>query len=136
VPTSFEYAVVRVVPRVERDEFINAGVILYCLGERYLDARIHLDVKRLLALFPQADVELIRSHLDAIPLVCAGGPLAGPIGLLPQKERWHWLVATRSTLVQLSPVHAGLCTSPQAALEGLLQRVVVVAPAPTSSALQ
>lgn len=122
--SSFEYAIIRVVPRVEREEFINAGALVYCLAQGSLDARIHLDVPRLLALWPQADVDLIRSHLDAFPRICAGGEGAGPIGRLSQKERWHWLVAPRSTLVQLSPVHAGLCESPSAVIEKLLDRVV------------
>ncbi len=125
---SFEYAVVRVVPRVEREEFINAGVIVYCHAERYLDARIHLDVPRLLALWPGAEVDLISSHLEAIPRICAGGDDAGPIGRLSQRERWHWLVAPRSTLVQLSPVHAGLCEQPAAVIDKLLGRVVLVSP--------
>lgn len=122
--SSFEYAIIRVVPRVEREEFINAGALVYCLAQGLLDARIDLDVPRLLALWPQADVELIRSHLDAFPRICAGGEGAGPIGRLSQKERWHWLVAPRSTLVQLSPVHAGLCESPSTVIEKLLDRVV------------
>ncbi len=123
-PSSFDYAVVRVVPRVEREEFINAGVILYCLTRSFLDARVELDVPRLLALAPDVDVEAVRSHLEALPRICAGGKGAGPIGGLPQKERWHWLVAPRSTLVQTGPVHSGLCEEPAAALEKLMDRMV------------
>jgi len=123
---SFEYAIIRVVPRVEREEFINAGVLLYCLSAGFLDARVELDVPRLQALWPlsEAEVEVIRSHLEAISRICAGGERAGPIGRLSQRERWHWLVAPRSTLLQLSPVHAGLCESPIVALEQLLSRAV------------
>ncbi len=122
---SFDYAIIRVVPRVEREEFINAGVILYCLTRRYLDARVELDERRLLALAPDADVELLRSHLESIPRLCAGGKAAGPIGQLPQKERFHWLVAPRSTMLQTGPVHTGLCEEPGKALEHLMQRMVL-----------
>jgi hypothetical protein len=115
---------VRVVPRVEREEFINAGVVLYCLTRRFLDARVELDERRLLALAPDADVELIRSHLRSIPRICTGGKPAGPIGQLSQKERFHWLVAPRSTMIQTGPVHSGLCEDPAKALEQLLQRMV------------
>jgi len=123
-PSSFDYAIVRVVPRVDREEFINAGVILYCLTRRYLEARVELDERRLQALAPDADVELIRSHLESIPRLCLGGKAAGPIGQLPQKERFHWLVAPRSTMIQTGPVHSGLCEEPTKALEHLLQRMV------------
>jgi hypothetical protein len=122
--SSFDYAVVRVVPRVDRGEFINAGVILYCLTSRFLAAKVELDERRLLALAPEVDVELVRVHLETLPLLCAGGRAAGPIGQLPQKERWHWLVATRSTVIQTSPVHSGVCEDPARALEHLMDRMV------------
>jgi hypothetical protein len=121
---SFDYAVLRVVPHVEREEFINAGVILYCAKRDFLGARIGLDEKRLLALSPGADVALIRDHLAAIPRICAGGPEGGPIGQLPMRERWHWLVAPRSTILQVSPVHSGLCDAPEAALERIFNEMV------------
>ncbi len=124
VPSSFDYAVIRVVPRVDREEFLNAGVLLYCLSKGFLGARVELDETRLLALAPEVDVGLLRSHLEALPRICAGGADAGPIGLLPQKERWHWLVSPRSTMLQTSPVHSGLCESPEAALEGLMDSMV------------
>lgn len=127
--SSFDYAVVRVVPRVEREEFINAGIILYCLSRGFLGARVELDEARLKALAPDVDVALVRSHLESIPRVCAGGRAAGPVGGLSQKERFHWLVAPRSTLIQTGPVHSGLCEEPAAALEHLLERVVRL-PAP------
>ncbi|MBN1205276.1 MAG: DUF3037 domain-containing protein [Myxococcaceae bacterium] len=122
--SSFDYAIVRVVPRVERGEFINAGVILYCLTQRFLAAKVELDERRLLALAPEVDLALVRGHLEAIPHLCAGGKRAGPIGQLPQKERWHWLVAPRSTILQTSPVHSGLCEDPVRALEHLMDTMV------------
>jgi hypothetical protein len=121
---SFDYAVLRVVPHVEREEFINAGVILYCARRDFLSARIGLDEKRLLALSPSADVQLINEHLAAIPRVCLGGAAGGPIGALPMRERWHWLVAPRSTILQVSPVHSGLCDEPEQTLERIFSEVV------------
>lgn len=121
---SFDYAVLRVVPRVERGEFINAGVLLYCLQKDFLQAEIHLDEAKLKALAPDADVALIKSHLETFPRVSRGGPEAGPIGKLPQKERWHWLVAPRSTVIQVSPVHSGLCETPEQALRKLMDQMV------------
>lgn len=123
-PHSFDYAVVRVVPRVEREEFINVGVIVFCYWTDFLDARIALDEHRLRALAPEVDVERVRAHLDAIPKLCAGGPDAGEIGALPMMERWSWLVAPRSTVIQTSAPHVGLCEDPARALEGLLTRLV------------
>ena len=125
--SSFDYAVLRVVPRVERGEFLNVGVVVYCLQRDFLAAKVELDETRLRALAPDADVELLRSHLEAIPRVAAGGKAAGPIGQLSQKERWHWLVAPRSTVIQVSPVHSGLCEGPEDALEHLMDRMVRVA---------
>lgn len=110
-PASFDYAILRVVPRVERQEFINAAVVVFCLEKRYLAARVHLDTGRVQALWPEADVDLIRQHLEAVPLICAGDAAAGPIGRLSQRERFHWLSAPRSTIIQPSPVHTGLCDS-------------------------
>lgn len=116
---SFDYCILRVVPRVERQEFINAAVAVFCLEKRYLAARVYLDSARLRALWPEADEELIRSHLDAIPRVCAGDDAAGPIGRLSQRERFHWLVAPRSTIIQPSPVHTGLCAGTDHLLDRL-----------------
>src|SRR5690349_15811564 len=96
VRSSYDYAMVRVVPRVERGEFVNAGVILFCRTRRFLGARIALDADRLAALAPQVDIHELNRHLAIIPLVCAGGVGAGPIGLLPLADRFHWLVAPRS----------------------------------------
>jgi hypothetical protein len=124
VQSSYDYALVRVVPRVERGEFVNAGVILFCRTRRFLGARIALDAGRLATLAPQVDITLLRHHLAVIPLVCAGGVGAGPIGLLPLAERFHWLVAPRSAMIQTSPVHSGLCDAPAVALEQLLESLV------------
>lgn len=120
----FEYAVIRVVPRVEREEFVNAGVILFCRTRQFLAARIELDEGRLGRFAPWAEVEEVREHLAAIPLVCAGGAEAGPIGLLTQAERFHWLVAPRSTVIQPSPVHSGTTTDPERELERLAAELV------------
>lgn len=120
----FEYAVVRVVPRVEREEFVNAGVIVSCPARDLLVARIELDEDRLLALDPTVDLECVREHLAAIPRICAGGDDAGPIGRLSQRERFHWLVAPRSTVIQVSPVHSGTARDVDAAVERLLERMV------------
>ena len=121
----FEYAVLRVVPRVERGEFINAGVVLYCRADTFLGARVHLDSDRLMALDPGTDLEAVRAHLEAVRSACAGGPEAGTVGRLPLRERFGWLVAPRSTVVQPSPVHTGLTDDPEAELERLLSRMVL-----------
>jgi hypothetical protein len=120
----FEYAIVRVVPRVERGECINVGVVLFCRARRFLDARIALDTTRLAAFAPQLDLASVTEQLGYIPLICAGGDSAGPIGALPQPERFRWLVAPRSTIVQASTVHAGLCDDPRAELERLVETMV------------
>jgi hypothetical protein len=109
MPASFDYAIIRVVPRVERQEFINAGVVVFCLEKRYLDSRILLNEERLKSLWPDVDVELVRKHLDAFPRICGGDEAAGPIARLSQRERFHWLSSARSTMIQPSPVHTGIC---------------------------
>jgi hypothetical protein len=120
----YDYAVVRVVPRVERGECLNAGIILYCRGLGVLSARVELDRPRLLALAPDVDLESVEKALAVVPLVCAGDPAAGPVARLAQAERFHWLVAPRSTLVQASPVHAGFCEDPEQALTHLVATMV------------
>ena len=120
----FEYALLRVVPRVERGEFVNAGVVLYCQEKRFLEAAIDLDPERLRALDPRLDPDAVRAHLEAAHRVCAGGPGAGPIGLLPPVQRFGWLVAPRSTIVQPGPVHTGLAEDPRGALDHLLKTMV------------
>jgi hypothetical protein len=121
---TYDYAVVRVVPRVERAEFVNAGVILSCDVDRVLLAKIELDEAALLALDGTADLVLIRDALATIPAVCAGGAAAGPLGKLSARERFHWLVAPKSTIVQTSPVHTGQCSHLDLALEHLMARMV------------
>ncbi|HSN16464.1 MAG TPA: DUF3037 domain-containing protein [Anaeromyxobacteraceae bacterium] len=122
--SSYDYAVLRVVPRVEREEFVNAGVILYCLERDFLGARVALDGERVRALFPGADLPAIEEHLAVVPRICEGGASAGPIGKLTRRERVHWLVAPRSTVVQVSPVHTGLCDDPTRALDDVFKRMV------------
>jgi Protein of unknown function (DUF3037) len=121
---SYDYAVIRVVPRVDREEFLNVGVIISCPAKDFLEARIELDESRLLAFDGTLDIEAIRNHLAGIPRICAGGPAAGPIGQLSQRERFHWLVAPRSTVIQTSRVHTGRCTDPNPVSERLLDRMV------------
>jgi hypothetical protein len=115
---------IRVVPRVERGECVNAGVILYCATRGYLAARISLDGTRLRALAPDIDLELVERALAVYPLIAAGDPAAGPIAALSTSERFHWLVAPRSTITQTSAVHSGLCDHPDAALQRLVTRLV------------
>jgi hypothetical protein len=121
---TYDYAVIRVVPRVEREEFVNVGVIVSCQDESFLEARIDFDEARLVALHPALDIASVRAHLATIPAICTGGEAAGPIGKLSRRERFDWLTAPRSTMIQTSPVHAGRCTDPHAALEHLLQTMV------------
>ena len=122
--SSFDYAIVRVVPRVERGECINVGVILFCRTRRFLHALVELDTQRLLALDPDSDIALIEQHLATIPRICEGGAGAGRIGQLSQSERFHWLVAPRSTIIQTSPTHSGLCTDPAIVFDHLMETMV------------
>jgi hypothetical protein len=119
--SSFDYAILRVVPRVERGEFVNAGVVVFCLHQQFLEARVKVDGPRLKALWPEIDVEMIGKHLEAIPRICKGDREAGPIALLTQRERFHWIVSPRSTIIQVSPVHSGICSNPQESLDNLYQ---------------
>ena len=121
---TYDYSVVRVVPRVERGEQINAGVILSCEGLGYLDARIELDEAAVLALDPSVDLETIRANLATIPVICRGGSEAGPIGELPSRGRFRWLVSPRSTIIQPSPVHTGRTADPAACIERLMDKLV------------
>ena len=107
---SFDYAVLRVVPRVERQEFINVGVIVFCLEHRRLEARVQVDEARLRALWPWLDVELVKQHVQAVVRICEGDETAGAIAKLSQRERFHWLISPRSTMIQTSPVHTGICS--------------------------
>ena len=121
---TYDYAIIRVVPRVEREEFVNAGVIVLCQAREFLEARIELDESRLRAIDPTPDIESIRAHLATIPAICAGGDAAGPIGRLSRRERFYWLTAPRSTIIQTSPVHTGRCDDPTALIERLLATMV------------
>ena len=129
-PSPFAYALIRVVPRVERGECLNAGVVLFCRPRRFLAARIALDRRRLAALAPSDDVNTaaIQRQLDLIPLICAGDAVAGPIARLSQAERFGWLVAPSSTVVQPSPVHTGLSSDPAAELDRLFATMVAWPP--------
>lgn len=120
-PCSYDYAIIRIVPRVEREEFVNVGVIVSCPALEYLAARIELDEGRLRALAPSIDFDLIRENLASIPAICGG---SGPIGRLTPRERFHWLVAPRSTMIQTSSVHTGRSDEPSRVLEQLLEKMV------------
>ena len=121
---AYDYAIIRVVPRVERGEMINVGVVLSCPAVDYLDAGVDVDEPRLRALDETLDIDAIRAHLASIPAICRGGAEAGPIGSLPQRNRFHWLVSPRSTIIQMSPVHTGRTGNPAAALDKLMDTMV------------
>ena len=125
-PSPFQYAIVRVVPDVERGECVNAGVVLFCRPRRFLAARVELDEERVRAISPGADLDAVRGHLDALVRIAAGEPGGGAIAELPASERFHYLVAPRSTVVQTSPVHSGLCADPAEELERLFERLIEV----------
>lgn len=120
----FDYAVIRVVPRVEREEFINAGIILSCPAQKFLEARIELNVKRLKAFAPRIDAKQIQTYLETIPRICTGDESAGKISSLTERERFYWLTAQRSTIIQCSPVHTGFCNEAADMLEKLLLKTV------------
>jgi hypothetical protein len=125
--SALEYCVIRVVPDIERGEYLNVGVVLICRATRLLAARIHLDHDRLRALWPHIapeTIDLIEQHLALIPLICAGDPAGGPIARLGLGERWHWLTAPASTIVQPGPVHTGLSGDPARELDHLFNRLV------------
>src|SRR5580704_8349537 len=122
---SFEYAMIRVVPKVEREEFMNVGVIIYCQSLAYLDASFTLDEERLSALSPGLDMTEIKKHLSAFCVICKGGSHAGPIGRLDMGSRFRWLTATRSTVLQCSKVHPGLSSDPGQTLRSLHKRLVM-----------
>ncbi len=121
---TYDYAIIRVVPKVEREEFVNVGAIVSCHTKRFLEARIELDEQRLMALDATLDLEMIRNHLAAIPIICAGRQ-AGAIGQMPQRDRFHWLVAPRSTIIQTSKVHTGLCHDLSVVLDRLMATMVL-----------
>ena len=121
----FEYAVIRVVPRVEREEFINVGVILYCSKPPFLEAKINIDPERLQAFCQKLDVPAVTEALNALSRISAGEENSGPIGKLEIAARFRWLTATRSTVVQTSKVHPGLCSDPAETLSRLYEQLVL-----------
>jgi hypothetical protein len=123
---AFAYALLRVVPRVERGERMNVGVVLHCRARDFLDARLELDDARMLAFAPDLDLDAVRRHLDFIRLVCAGDRAGGPVARLPQYERFGWLVSPTSTIVQPGSVHTGVCADPTGALDRLFSTMVQV----------
>ena len=127
--SSFDYAIIRVVPEVERGECINVGVVLICRQRRFLGMRLAPDEARLLALWPNLDMAALRQQLDGLRRVSEGDRDAGPIARLSQAERFHWLVAPSSTIIQPSPTHSGLCSDPAAMLDELMARLVALPPA-------
>ena len=124
MPAPYRYAVLRVVPRVDREEFINAGVIVYSPERRYLNASVKLNADRLRALWPMLDLDTLHRHLAAVQLICHGDGTAGPIGKLSQRERFHWLTAPRSTIIQISPVRTGLADDLDAELTRLHENLL------------
>jgi hypothetical protein len=124
--SSFDYAILRVVPRVEREEFINAGVIVFCRQQDFLAARVGASDARLRALWPDLDFDLLHPHLESVVKICRGDGDAGPIAHLSKRERFHWLVAPRSTMIQVSPTHSGLCVVAEEKLNQLFEQLVQV----------
>ena len=123
---SYDYAILRLVPSVERGECINIGIILFCRTRRFLGALIHTDPQRLSALVLQTDLSAVQEQLDHLLQVCYGKSEAGPIGQLSQPERFHWLVSPRSTIIQTSPVHSGLSSNPEETLHLLMKKLVLL----------
>ncbi len=121
---TYDYAVIRAVPRVERGEFVNVGVLVWCAPRRFLKARVSVNETKILALDPKADVDAIRKAAMAIPVICEGGPAAGDLSRLGLSERFHWLVAPRSSSLQTSPVHMGRCEDLDAALLKIFSEMV------------
>jgi hypothetical protein len=122
---TFEYAIIRVVPRVEREEFLNVGVIVFCKRPAFLEMKYVLDDKKILALYPKIDLEDVRQHLQAFEQISKGNKEAGPIALLDHAARFRWLTAKRSTVVQTSAVHPGICTDTEKTVEKLIQQLVI-----------
>lgn len=121
----YEYAVIRIVPRVEREEFLNVGVIMYCPQQKFLKAKYHLDKKKITHFFDQMDLEDLEDHLKTFEQISRGDKNAGPIARLPIAERFRWLTATRSTIVQTSKVHPGFCNEPEKTFNKLFMQLVL-----------
>jgi hypothetical protein len=120
----FEYAIIRVVPRVEREEFLNTGVIIYCAGQNFLHSKFTLNKEKLLAFCDDVDIDELEKRLAAFEQICKGAIDGGPIAKLPTASRFRWLTATRSTIVQTSPVHPGLCADAADTLQKLYTELV------------
>ncbi|MCD9027231.1 DUF3037 domain-containing protein [Luteimonas sp. BDR2-5] len=135
MPVVYDYAVIRAVPRVEREEFVNVGVIVSCQAPRMLAAGIALDPARVRALDPHVDIDVLQRHLDAIVRICRGDADGGPIAALPPRARFHWLTAKRSSVIQVSPVHTGRSADPEGVLERLMWRMVLP-PGPPANPLR
>jgi len=123
MPSSFDYAIVRIVPRVEREEFVNAGVVLFCPEENFLGGRVRLNEARLAAFAPHIDMELVHNRLAGLMAVCKGDPSAGTVARLGLRERFHWIVSPKSTVLQVSPVHCGICADPERVLVKLFREL-------------
>lgn|SRR5690606_2199397 len=123
--TLYEYAIIRVVPRVERDEFINVGVALYCRKQRYAEVMLHVDEAKCRMLDPDIDLELIHRHLQSFQYICVGDKRGGKLAELDQPERFRWLTAKRSTIIQCSVVHPGLCFSAEETHQELFEKLVL-----------
>jgi hypothetical protein len=121
----FEYAIIRVVPRVEREEFLNVGVILFCAKKKFLKCKLHVDAEKLAAMCKALDIQELNKNLNAIETICVGGKHSGPIGQLDLASKFRWLTATRSTVVQSSKVHPGFCDDPELMLERLKEQFVL-----------
>jgi len=121
----FEYAVIRLVPRVEREEFLNVGVILYCSSSRFLKMTMTIDKERILAFAGDIDLQVVEQNLNAFSAICAGGKQGGPIGQLSIAERFRWITAMRSTILQTSRVHPGFCADPHITIERLHRELVL-----------
>lgn len=124
----FDWAVIRAVPRPERGECLNVAVVLFCREAAYLDLRVRLDRTRLIALAPDLDIAQLAEQVDDLARVCAGGPAGGPIGMLEAHDRFHWLTAPRSTVIQPGPVHNGVCADPAAELDRIAREMLGAAP--------
>ncbi|CAN5491785.1 DUF3037 domain-containing protein [soil metagenome] len=123
-PHTYDYAVIRVVPRVERGEFVNVGVIVSCSTDGHLEARIELDEQALLALDPAIDLASVRASLESITRICQGGAASGAFARMTPRERFHWLVAPRSTAIQTSTVHSGRCDDLHDVIDHLMNKMV------------
>ena len=122
--SSYDYALIRLIHNVERGECLNVGVLLFCRTRSFLGMRVSLDAARIQALAPGVDIDEVRQQLDAMLRICAGSSEAGSLGSMSQSERFHWLTSPRSTILQPSPVHSGLCSDPEMTLESLFKKMV------------